>query len=100
MADYFSPSADIIHSPDFEMTIVKLQNDLPLSSSEHSVAGFVVEPSDPTPTQRARVDFASSNLRQAKRQRCATRVATQYDELLHLAPRLATRASVYSPSAN
>ncbi|KAG3002197.1 hypothetical protein PC128_g14402 [Phytophthora cactorum] len=66
MANYLSPSADIIHSPEFEMAIVKLQNDLPLSST--------------------RADFVSTILRQAKKQRCATRDATQNDELLHLAP--------------
>ncbi|KAG6950137.1 hypothetical protein JG688_00014304 [Phytophthora aleatoria] len=34
MADYLNPSADIIHSPDFEVEIIKTQNDLPLPSSE------------------------------------------------------------------
>ncbi|KAG6949462.1 hypothetical protein JG687_00014842 [Phytophthora cactorum] len=43
-------------------------------------------PSEPTPDPRARADFVSTILRQAKKQRCATRDATQNDELLHLAP--------------
>ncbi|KAG3110703.1 hypothetical protein PI124_g10180 [Phytophthora idaei] len=81
MADYLSPSADIIHSPEFDMAIVKLQNDLSLFSSEqHSPEGFVVESSEPTPDPRARVDFASTILRLAKKQRCTSRVATQDDE--------------------
>ncbi|KAG6968023.1 hypothetical protein JG688_00006014 [Phytophthora aleatoria] len=87
MADYLNPSADIIHSPDFEMAIVKIQNDLPLSSSEEdAVEDFVVEPNDLTPAPRARENFASTVLRQAKKQRCASRIATQYDELLYLVP--------------
>ncbi|KAF1777738.1 hypothetical protein GQ600_12097 [Phytophthora cactorum] len=37
MADYLNPSADIIHSPDFEWR-----------SEEDAVEDFVVEPNDPT----------------------------------------------------
>lgn len=87
MGEYLSPSANIIHSPEFEDAIVKLQNDLPLSSSEqHAVEKFVVKPGESTPAPCARVDFASTILRQAKKQRCTPRVATQYNELLHHTP--------------
>ncbi|RLN98007.1 hypothetical protein BBJ28_00014077 [Nothophytophthora sp. Chile5] len=87
MATYLSPSADIIHSPDFEAAVVKIQNDLPLTTSERrAVEGFAVEPHEPSPVPRGRVDFASIILRQAKKQRLSECVAAQYDNLLHFAP--------------
>ncbi|KAG2970462.1 hypothetical protein PC128_g24470 [Phytophthora cactorum] len=67
------------------------------SSEHHSVEEFVLKPSQPTPVPRARVAIASTILRQAKKQRSASRITTQYDELRTSHPREATRASVYSP---
>jgi len=87
MATYLSPSADIIHSPDFEAAVVKIQNELPLTMSEQrAIQGFAVEPREPSPVPRARVDFASTILRQAKKQHLSECVAAQYDDLLHFAP--------------
>jgi hypothetical protein len=40
----------------------------------------------PSPVPRARVDFASTILRQAKKQHLSECVAAQYDDLLHFAP--------------
>ncbi|KAG3018649.1 hypothetical protein PC121_g11781 [Phytophthora cactorum] len=101
MADYLSPSADIIHSLEFEMAIVKFQNDLPmLSSEQHSPEGFVVEPSEPTPGPRARVDFASTILRLAKNNAVEVSSRRRTTSCCTSHSRRATHASVYSPSAN
>ncbi|KAG3072928.1 hypothetical protein PI124_g20888 [Phytophthora idaei] len=105
MADYLNPSADIIHSPDFEMEIVKTQNDLSLPSSEEdAVEDFIVEPNDPTPAPCARVDFASTVLRQAKKQRCASHfyLVSQRSTMSYCtsSPLRGTRANAFSLSAN
>ncbi|EEY62002.1 uncharacterized protein PITG_13987 [Phytophthora infestans T30-4] len=61
------------------MAIVKMQSDLPLVTSEQqAVEEFAVEPSESAPPSRTRVDFASTVLRQAKKQRCTSRISTSY----------------------
>ncbi|KAG6945117.1 hypothetical protein JG688_00016735, partial [Phytophthora aleatoria] len=64
MADYISPSAEIVHSPLFESAIVKLQNELPLPTDERrAVEGFVQPPSAPQVDPAKKADFATSVLR-------------------------------------
>lgn len=60
----------------FEAAVVKIQNDFPLAASEQrAVEKFVVGPGEASLAPRVRVDFASTILRQAKKQRRSERVA-------------------------
>ncbi|KAG4047551.1 hypothetical protein PC123_g17090 [Phytophthora cactorum] len=64
MADYLSPSAEIVHSPLFESAIMKLQNELPLPTDERrAVEGFVQPPSAPQVDPAKKADFATFVLR-------------------------------------
>ncbi|RLN46030.1 hypothetical protein BBJ28_00015352, partial [Nothophytophthora sp. Chile5] len=88
MGEYLLPTAAIVHSPDFEDAVVKIQGDVPLSATEHrSVAGFVLPPTAPHPATATKDDFAATILRQAKKPRLSGRASVQYDMLVHSAPR-------------
>ncbi|RAW33043.1 hypothetical protein PC110_g10619 [Phytophthora cactorum] len=101
MADYLNPSADIIHSPDFEMAIVKIQNDLPPSSSEEdAVEDFVVEPNDPTPLRV--LVWTSPPPSFGRPRNSAAYLVSQRSTTSYCAscPLRATRANDFSLSAN
>ncbi|KUG01955.1 hypothetical protein AM587_10008179 [Phytophthora nicotianae] len=87
MSEYLQPAAQIVHSPLFESAIVKVQNDLPLSSPEQQeIEAFVLPTNESSPAVRPRVDFASTVLRQAKKRRRSEHVVAKYDPILHEVP--------------
>ncbi|ETP42763.1 hypothetical protein F442_10346 [Phytophthora nicotianae P10297] len=87
MSEYLQPAAQIVHSPLFESAIVKVQNDLPLSSPEQQeIKAFVLPTNESSPAVRPRVDFASIVLRQAKKRRRSEHVVAKYDPILHEVP--------------
>ncbi|KAG4041683.1 hypothetical protein PC123_g22809 [Phytophthora cactorum] len=93
--------ADIIHSPDFEMAIVKIQNDLPPSSSEEdAVEDFVVEPNDPTPLRV--LVWTSPPPSFGRPRNSAAYLVSQRSTMSYCAscPLRATRANDFSLSAN
>ncbi|ETN21756.1 hypothetical protein PPTG_01863 [Phytophthora nicotianae INRA-310] len=67
--------------------MMKVQNDLPLSSPEQQeIKAFVLPTNESSPAVRPRVDFASIVLRQAKKRRRSEHVVTKYDPILHEVP--------------
>ncbi|ETM98415.1 hypothetical protein PPTG_19620 [Phytophthora nicotianae INRA-310] len=87
MSEYLQPAAQIVHSPLFESAIVKVQNDLPLSSPEQQeIEAFVLPTNESSAAVRHRVDFASTVLRQAKKRRRSEHVVAKYDPILHEVP--------------
>jgi hypothetical protein len=101
MGEYLSPGASIIHSPTFENAVVKVLNDLPLSSAEQrAVRGFVATPAAASTDSSTDVDFATGVLRKAKKQRRSERATVQYEPLLHvIPPEQHVRASLFGLQA-
>lgn len=86
MDEHLNASADIVHSPEFERAVVKLTNDLPLSTTDRKWLEPFTLPPQTTPEPEKETDFATAVLRRAKKPRTSERAPVGYKALARCIP--------------